>query len=56
MKLDTRYGIEVFWNESGSISMQQLDTDDDGVVVVHPDDVDRLIDILKRTRDAGQES
>jgi hypothetical protein len=55
MKLETRFGIEVSWKSGDTISIRQLDVEDDYVVAVHPEDVDRLIYILKRTRDAGPE-
>jgi len=51
-KIEPREGIEVFVNERGTISIKQeyLDDEDTSVVVVHPDDVDRLIEFLKDTK------
>ena len=59
-KIEPRLGLEVYTNELGTISIKQDDplADYEMVVVVHPEDVDRLCSMLRRQRDAiaGQES
>ena len=49
-KIDPRPGLEVFENEAGTISIRQIDSgfyEDDPLVVVHPSDVPRLIEMLE---------
>jgi hypothetical protein len=50
-RIEPRPGIEVFTNKGGEISIKQIDVDSDDVVVVHPDDVERLIEMLRLERD-----
>lgn len=53
-KIQARDGIEVFVNQGGTISIKQDNMlDDEEIVIVHPDDVDRLIEFL---RDAKEEA
>jgi hypothetical protein len=58
--IPARDGIEVFLNESGTISIKQEDSmghDEPCIVVVHPDDVDALVsflqDVKQEAHDAG---
>jgi SOS-response transcriptional repressor LexA len=52
-KIEPRPGLEVFTNQGGLITLKQEDPlgDDDHIVVVHPDDVDRLVEFLYHERD-----
>jgi hypothetical protein len=47
-----RPGLKVFVNRSNLISIEQIDADDPEapIVVVYPDDVDRLISLLQNAR------
>ena len=52
--INPRPGLEVFENKAGNISISQIggfDEEVNGVVVVHPDDVPRLIEILQKEKD-----
>jgi hypothetical protein len=53
-KIASRPGLEVYTNQEGTISISQDDPlgNDDRLVVVHPDDVDRLCEMLTSQRDA----
>ena len=54
-KIDTRDGLEVFLNDAGTISIKQdAAYEDPSLVVVHPDDVDRLIGFLQAARDEAR--
>lgn len=46
-KIPSRPGLEVFVNEGGTISIKQEEHDEDSIVVVHPGDVDRLVELLQ---------
>ena len=49
LRIEPRPGLEVFLNEGGRISIKQIAwNDEDAMVVVHPDDVPRLIELLKQ--------
>ena len=52
-RIEPRSGLEVFLNKAGLISIAQVEAntvpaDEPSVVVVHPGDVPRLIEMLKR--------
>ena len=54
-KIPPRPGLEVFVNEGGTVSIKQIESgypiDDESIVIVHPDDVPRLIKMLEEARD-----
>lgn len=52
MRIDPRPGLEVFVNQSGSITIAQIEIDraEQNLVIVHPDDVPRLIEMLQIAR------
>ena len=52
-KMDATYSIEAFINENGLISIKQEDTMDteDSIVVVHPSQVDTLVQWLTELKD-----
>lgn len=52
-RIEPRSGLEVFVNKRGLISIAQVEAntvpaDEPSIVVVHPEDVPRLIEMLKR--------
>lgn len=53
LKIDPRPGLEVFANKGGLISISQDGQygEEDQIVAVHPDDVDRLCKMLEFVRD-----
>ena len=53
-KIDPRPGLNVFVNENNTISIVQEDRlgNDDSIVVVHPDDVEKLCEMLRYERDS----
>jgi len=50
LRIEPRPGLEVFHNKGGRISIRQIDWTDaeEVIVVVHPDDVPRLIELLNK--------
>lgn len=57
-KIPARPGLDVFANKSGLISIQQIDDPTDpepAIVVVHPSDVDLLIQHLQDAQAAAAE-
>lgn len=52
LRLEPRPGLEVFVNQSGSITIAQIEhPQEKNLVVVHPDDVPRLIEMLQTARE-----
>jgi hypothetical protein len=47
-RIEPRPGLEGFINQGGNISIQQIDRDEEAIVVVHPEDVPKLIELLHR--------
>jgi hypothetical protein len=53
-KIEPRPGLIVFANKGGTLSISQDDPmgDDDHVVIVHPDDIEKLCEMLLFERDS----
>jgi hypothetical protein len=57
-RIAPRPGLEVFVNKSGTVSISQITEtfpNEDPIVTVHPDDVPRLIRMLKATAKEARE-
>jgi len=50
-RIEARPGLEIFVNKGGNISIKQIDREGEDLVVVHPDDVPRLIELLRQAQE-----
>ena len=48
--IESRDGVEVYPTDAGFVCLKQATMGDESIILVHPDDVDRLIGYLKETR------